>query len=361
MLRKKWLTLAAALCCTTGPLRAQDYTGFAPINAPVVQFVDNHQQSDECRSGIMGGASIYFLRPFINNNTAFTTTTGIGSANPVSSATDFEWNYHVAPAGWLGWTSHCGVGFRGRYFTFDQDSEPLLGTLDAGAATTTMITPPAGLSPLVGAPPRGFQSPGVLLQGGVGADTLTVRSDLRIQTIDGEATYAHEWCHLGFLISVGGRYLQMHQNYHAALSNVPVAGTSEESFLDAGHNFYGGGPTLAWQGRWVFGRSGLSIYGLARGSIVIGNSRLTATFSEFIVDPVNGNQTNQAANESKDHHVIPIGELEGGLEYSRAIGRTRLFVRGAAVNQTYFDAGNASSRGDNLSLFGAQVSIGLNY
>lgn len=361
MLRKSWLALAAALCSTASPLCAQDYTGFAPINAPVVQFTDNHDHADDCLSGIMAGGEIYFLRPFINNNTALITTTGIGTAAPIQLATDFDWNYHVAPAAWLGWTSKCGVGFRARYFGFDQSSQPIIDTLSAGAATTSTITAPAGLSPSLGTPSRGFQSPGVLLQGGTGADSITATSDLRIQTIDGEATYAHDWCHLSCLLTIGGRYLQMRQNYQATLSNVPTAGTSENSFLEAGHNFYGGGPTISWQGRWMLGRSGLSVFGLARGSIIVGSSRLTATFAEFIVDPVNGNQTNLAASESRDHIVIPIGELEGGLEYSCPIGRTRLFVRGAAVNHTYFDAGSASSRGDNLSLFGAQVSIGLNY
>lgn len=360
MLRKKWLALAAAaLCGLTNSARAQDH--HPPLlTAPIVQIVDNEQQPEHVRSGIMGGASIYFLRPYINNNTAFTTTTGIGTATPAQSSEDFDWNYHVAPAVWLGWTSKCGAGFRARYFYFDQDSEGITDSLAAGAATT-VITPPAGLSPLVGTPPRGFQSPGVLLQGGTGADSLAVGSDLHIETIDGEATFAHEWCNFGALLSVGGRYLQMRQNYLATLVNVPAAGASEISSLSSGHNFYGGGPTMGCLARFQFGRSGMAVFGSARGSFLIGNSRLNATFTETIVDPATGNQANVANSNSDDNVVVPIGELEGGLEYSRALGRTRLFFRGAAVNHTYFDAGSATGRDGNLSLFGAQVSLGLNY
>ena len=58
---------------------------------------------------------------------------------------------------------------------------------------------------------------------------------------------------------------------------------------------------------------------------------------------------------------MPIWELESGLEYNRFLGRTKVFVRGGVVNHTYFDAGSASSRDGNLSLFGAQVSAGLEY
>jgi len=362
MLRKNWLAVAL-LCSLANSARAQDSAGptFTPVNTPIVQFVDNHEQADDCRSGIMGGGTIYILRPYINDNVAFITTTGIGTATPVQTSTDFDWNYHVAPAAWLGWTSPCGVGFRARYFLFDQDSEPLSGALSGDAAATTVITPPAGLSPLLGAPPRGFQSPGVLLQGGEGQDLLTAQSSLKIQTIDAEATFAHEYCGFGGMFSIGGRWLEMRQNYSASLVNIPVAGTSEISTLDGGHNFHGGGPTASLMFRWEIGRSGMSIFGLARGSFLIGTSRFSTVFTENIVDPVNGNQLNQAINESHEHLVIPVGELEGGFEYSRAIGRTRLFFRGAAVNHTYFDAGTAASRSGNLSLFGGQASIGVNY
>ena len=116
MLRKKWLALAAAALCGLNSAQAQDHHFPAPISAPVVQIVDNEQQPEHVRSGIMGGLSIYFVRPYINNNTAFTTTTGIGTATPQTSSEDFDWNYHVAPAAWLGWTSKCGAGFRARYF-----------------------------------------------------------------------------------------------------------------------------------------------------------------------------------------------------------------------------------------------------
>src|SRR5262249_40562209 len=148
------------------------------VSTPIVHVVDNHQQTDNCHSGIMAGGSMYILRPFINDNVAFITTTGIGTATPVQSANDFEWNFHVAPAAWLGWSSECGVGSGARFFHSDQDPDGTPPALAGAAAASTVIPPPAGLSPLLGTPPRGIQSPGVLLQGGLGEDLLAAHSSL---------------------------------------------------------------------------------------------------------------------------------------------------------------------------------------
>jgi hypothetical protein len=365
---KLWTCAAALWSGWSGALRAEYPHAQAQhpyaIGTPMVQFVE--EEHGPCRAGIMAGASLYFLRPYYTNDPAFVTTTGIGTATPVVSSEDFDWNFHVAPAAWLGWTSECGVGFRGRFFHFEHDSEDVSTSLDATAAAAGVtITPPLGLSPLLGTPGRGFASPGLLLSGPagvpVGEDFLAFNSDLRIETIDGEGTFAFDKGNFSMLFAVGGRYLQMAQNYEARLSNIVAPGTSEQASLSAGRNFYGGGPTIAMQARWQFGYSGMSVFGNVRGSLLVGSSRQTASFTESIVDPTTGAQASFATNESSDEITVPVGELEGGFEYGRVVGRTRLFVRGAVVNHTYFDAGSASSRDGSMSLFGAQVSLGLNY
>lgn len=369
MRRKQiWLALAVVFLGGIGNRAHAQYAYYpfpspGPANGPMVQFVDNHQQPDGCRSGIMGGAAAYFLRPHINDNVALTTTANTGTAIASQVSDQFDWNYHVAPAVWLGWTSSCGVGFRARAFHFDQSSEPISATVTREAATVVTVTPPSALAPL-GAPPRGFQSPGIILTSDLGEDLLTFQSDLRIWTVDAEATFTHEWCHCGLLLTVGGRYCEIEQNYHASLVNIPAAGTFERSFLDSNRDFSGAGPTMSVMARWQIGRSGLSVYGTARGSILVGASRSRSSFLEIVEDPTivaGGSQTRFIPSESTEHIVLPIGELEGGLEYSRACGRTRFFVRGGAVNHTYFEAGSASSKDGAVTLFGGQVAVGLNY
>jgi len=349
-------------------------TTAAPLALTAAPALDGHGHAhgtgcgascaDGCGNGgggIMAGASLYVLRPHINNNTAFTITTGIGTPSPVVSSTDFDWNYQIAPAAWLGWTGPNGVGFRGRYFHFDHNSDGAVASLDSTTAVTATIQPPAGLSPVLGTPPRGFQSPGILLQDARGVDNLSFESELKIQTIDGEATYLYDSGRVWALLSAGGRYLQLNQGYHGALVNVIDAANSEISFLESGQNFYGAGPTLAAQAAWRIGNSGLAVFGSARGSFLVGSSRQNTAFAEQIVDSVSGNQTNLAITQSRVHATLPIIEIEGGLEYARDVGRTRMFVRAAAVDHVYFDAGSASSRDGNLSLFGGQVSVGVGY
>ncbi len=327
----------------------------APAALPVIPLADT------TNTGFMGGASFYLLRPYISNNTAYITNSGIGTPTPSTTSQDFDWAYRPAPAMWFGYTTESGLGIRARAFYFDQSPTTLTTSLNPNTAATATITPPAGLSPVVGIPPVGFAAPGILLGGGAGQDQLAFSSSLRIQTIDMEATYAWNLDSFALLFSGGGRYLQMSQNYNATLVNVPGTGASEYDALIAGHNFYGGGPTVALQCDWKVGSTGLSLYGLARGSVIVGTGRQDVFFSQVIIDPVLGNQDNQPSNRSTFQQVIPIAELEVGVQYGLMVGRSEFFVRGAAVNQTYFGAGSSTARDTNLSLFGVQFSTGLNY
>ena len=82
------------------------------------------------------------------------------------------------------------------------------------------------------------------------------------------------------------------------------------------------------------------------GLVLVTHGQLAAEFAR------------RAADFDKDR-LLPA--LSMRVAARQGIEPARLFVRGAAVNQTYFHAGSASGREGNLSLFGAQVSVGLNY
>ena len=65
---------------------------------------------------------------------------------------------------------------------------------------------------------------------------------------------------------------------------------------------------------------------------------------------------------SASHNTtIPTSEIELGLEYGRPFRGRYMFLRAAAVDQTYFGLGSASSNTGNLSLIGSQISVGLNF
>ena len=70
--------------------------------------------------------------------------------------------------------------------------------------------------------------------------------------------------------------------------------------------------------------------------------------------------TNQAEAVSDD--VIPVLELEGGLEWGRDTRAGRLSARASFVGQAWFGVGNLSdSERTTIGLFGAAVSAGWQY
>src|SRR6185369_4964539 len=96
------------------------------------------------------GATLYFLRPYFDNNTALTVTSGLGTPAPAETVHDFRWDYDPAFAAWLGWTGPVGLGLRGRFFRFDETSQPATASLQPAQAVGTTIAVPAGLANLPG-------------------------------------------------------------------------------------------------------------------------------------------------------------------------------------------------------------------
>jgi len=216
-------------------------------------------------------------------------------------------------------------------------------------------------------PHNGPGSPGVLLSQGLGVDQLLYNSSLRINAYDFEAIYDIKGCTYSLLFSGGVRYLHMAQRYDQFLLNTVTVGyntATETSQLDFLHDFNGVGPTAAFQAHRTLGATRLALFGEVRGSLLVGTARRTLAFQEVVDDPGGiggGSQARSALALASQTRVLSVLELEVGLEYARRIGCSDLFVRGALVDQTYFGAGNASRQDGDLGLFGAQVSVGVNY
>jgi hypothetical protein len=330
-----------------------------------------------CHGGwkLNGGASLYFLKPYFGDDPAFITTTTSAVTGAIIApgrvTTQFDWDNQPAGAFWLGVTGENGLGVRGRYFHFDQSSNTL-NTSNPTPVTADAITTIAPPETLVfgPAPIPGFGSPGILgaltpVFGNV--DMLTFNSDLKVQVLDLEATLDMQQGQWLVQLSAGARYLHMAQNYRGRLDNTVDTGVgvlSETQLLTFGHNFDGWGPTAALQASYRVGQSGLSLFGNVRGSILVGRTSENLRFVQTLSDPagVLGGDVliDQNANRSRNT-TRPTVEVELGAEYGLDWGRLRPFLRGAVVSQTYFDAGSASQTDGNLSLFGAQVTLGFNY
>jgi hypothetical protein len=314
----------------------------------------------------VGGVSLYLLQPYFQNNTAFSTTSGVGTNTALVTTQSFDWDFSASPAFWAGYEAENGLGVRARAFFFDQSSQNSSTSLTAAEAATTFIQPAADLLRLPGA---AFAAPGVLTTAGFGADQLTFASNLRIETYDGEVTYHLCSDVLSVVLSAGGRYLHMSQGYGANLMNGftdPATGihSMEVQTLSFHHNFTGGGPTLAVQANSSDGGSGLSVFAAARGSLLVGHTNQSLSLTHIVTDPerlAGGSFTVNPQSIGRGDHTMPVLEAEAGLEYRMKIGPFQSFTRAAVVGQTYFDAGNASTTQGALSLLGAQFSLGLGY
>jgi hypothetical protein len=173
----------------------------------------------------MAGASFYLLKPYMQSNTAYVTTIAPGTPTSQVDLGSFHWQTEPGAAFWLGWSTPGGLGARARYFYFDQTS--------ASASLSNTATPPPAPQTTINAPlanflplstgGTAFGSPGTVLNTGIGADVLSFGSDLRIHALDLEATYAWQGNGWLLLLSAGGRFLNLEQNYHASLINAASA------------------------------------------------------------------------------------------------------------------------------------------
>ena len=342
---------------------------------------------------LTGGASLYYLKPYADGNTAYQTTTittgPVGSTYTTSGQTitqDFDWNMKPAGAFWLGIANPCGLGIRARYFHFDAASADALVSLTPGQESTppgqvpsitNVISPspfvpqtfPGALAPNA-ANIQAFGAPSELLSvAGVGQDDLVFRSTLKIETVDLEPTFEWSAGNGSFLAGAGVRYLQITQTYQAGLQNLGGGGpASEFETLSLSNRFRGIGPTLSGEFTWTFNNTGLAFFVSGRGSLLVGSAHRLAVLTDALTDPTGltgGGVPEFKQRESRipttTNIVLPMAELELGLEYGLNLGNKRLYFRGAVVDQTYFDAGNASRTTGNLGLFGCQVTTGLNF
>jgi hypothetical protein len=372
-----------------GP-RKHDHYDRVPAS---VLAADNSPDTPSPCDRWIGGGSVLIIKPYINNNVAFTTdrlstarTLGAGgvilntASTNVRTAADFEYDYTVSPYVWIGHIDDRGFGWRADAFHFDQRAQNIttqLGAAEAFVSTPTSTTslsiaPPTtvtGPLPLAGFVVSAPTAVTAADTSGLGSDTLSFGSRLRIEYYDLEAA-----CDLqlgrcwSLLLTGGGRYLHMGEDYGEEVSGtgIPAGGAglaTERQVLLFGHNFTGGGPTAALQARWAHGGSNLAFFGSMRGSLLVGRERLGFLFSDVITDPnlILGNSSLTSSFGDRRDLVLPVVEIEVGVEYAVCLDKVRPFVRAGAINQTYFGFGSASQLDSNLGLFGAEVALGLNY
>lgn len=327
--------------------------------------------SDTDRSGLTGGAALLLLAPFQQGAEAYAINTNLAPPSTTATKTieSFGSAVQAAPLVWLGWQFDGESGVRTRFFWFNALSAPVSLQFDPDQPVpfNGSLSPPPGLASLPGQ--QQFLSPGnsVLFIGG-NTSTATFGSYTRIYSIDLEYTHERIGRRFESLFTAGGRYLNVDQTYtaFASASGVDlVTGDSkyETQSLGSMQNFSGGGPTVSWLGRMRIGESRVKAYGGARGSLLAGTytNRLSFVDNDYNVTLQSLENTNGSVVNAVAFGVLPVGELESGLEYDGTIGDRRWFTRAGVVAMDYFGLGAANGSTGDLLLLGAEFAVGIRY
>jgi hypothetical protein len=280
----------------------------------------------------------------------------------------------------LGVVGDKGLGVRARYWRYDDDASEAASLSDLFTTTFTTTVVKVVSAPGLPAGPFGFgaefnansltASPASPVPPDNGGTLSVVTSnDLQVDVLDLEATQELRAGAWSLLVSGGARYGRIDQNYEASVHTAftSVGGTLTTNALDSlrtANEFRGLGPTLAAEARREL-VGGFSLYGSARGSLLFGDQKLSAsrhlTVSEaFMGVPLASAPTSSNASTSEDK-LLPISELEVGAEWAGDWAGGRWILQGGWVGQIFHGAGSATSQDGDLGFTGLSVLAGVQY
>jgi hypothetical protein len=352
--------------------------------------------------GVIGGAGIYLIQPYFQNNPAYTvflqqqvTPLPLNPDKPntqtlgeVADRVSVRTHMAVAPLVWLGYVNEEGFGGRVSWWSFREgtnqtiDLPPFDGSFYIGNTKPQAQSPSHPVIAVTGnqvtvssAAPLGLQAFGdtVGIQHGAEAVSFAVTTELALQVGDIEAVQSFRAGGCNFLVAGGIRVAQIDQTYNAYDAQ---SGTPGVRSLLSSYDFTGCGPTVALEIRRPLGNSGLTPYGMARGSIVFGSAQQDAVF--FGQELRNDDPNPQIASQHRTRG-LPVADMEGGIEYGRMVGNSWLFGQIGLVGQEWFGAGSASRATNatvlttlrpvlggaaidsNIAFFGLSIRVGLQF
>ncbi len=319
--------------------------------------------SCEKGGGLIASFGFWILTPRWSNNPA-----GYLDNDSFSSPhteVDFGFNNQFVPRIDLGYIGSGGLGARIGWWGFSTSSAKTI----LPNANQTDLTPADPLAIITtGDGEATFNSNGALLaQAKLHMDVWTFEAVDQIET--------GKW---DVLLSGGVRYAHVSQQYNAVV-------TDADGFAAAilsGHNFNGAGPTFGIEGRRHIGNSGLYLYGNGRLSVLFGETNAVAVTGfgtgATPADAVAAITLDSVSSTTQERTVIPVGELEIGIGFQRAMSRATLFFEMGFVGQVWWGAGNSSQSNydttlasddgnggrqmsDNLGLIGFSMKAGLGW
>lgn len=338
-----------------------DWPGFAPGAAmaaapPPAWMEETLVGSSALR--FSAGAAVVWAAPYFESNPAYarSRTSFAGPGLPLSQTRrveEFGYDFQASPRVWLAASLDDGLGARVRWWRYDQAA----GGLSAGndpipPGSPVLANVLTGVSPLIAIGPS-TSLPGVFslqMAGAPGAgQRFGFESGLMMDVWDFEGTISDlklgAW---SFLVSGGARYAFLEQTYGSFGGG---------QFLRSRQTFRGAGPTLAVEGRRAV-LDGLGIYGAGRFAMLFGSDR-------HDLEGVNPGLTppfEVAAHRdsSSRQRIMPVAELELGLEYVHRIGDADFVLNGGVQSQLW-PAGSGAHGYGNMGLLGFVLETGFRF
>jgi hypothetical protein len=332
-----------------------------PAAVPADAYYSNGNGSDNGWHA-SGDVGFYILKPQWRSNPAYVTSISAGNKS-IQSVKDFDFALGFVPKISIGAENGCGFGVRVNWWGLANATSGNAAVTSAGTDNAIESAFPLGAGFAVSSINGVFQS----------------RASLRMTVFDLEATQDMQLGQWALKLSGGLRYAHIAQSYDATLIGTEF-GAAVLDKTTSGHSFNGVGPTASIDVQYRICSSNWSLYANARGSLLFGRTRQSASLSESFQPNGRSVITTVAARSAgSDATLIPVGEIEVGARWERECGRRLVYVQAGFVGQVWFDAGNSSRaapvlEGDslftdagasptdsNLGLLGFNISAGLRW
>ena len=309
------------------------------------EFLNPFDASSTGRGGLFVGGAVVILEVDFDASTAFIIENQTGSPT-ITTSQDFNYQHEGAPRVWVGWQDDWGLAFRVTWFEFEDRRK------ESTVAASDLIFFNGLPSPTIA---------GGLLVGGSAGDTISTSSSIEYYTIDAELTQELNFDNWQTTFGGGFRHAAINQRYAAVGTASGVLGSSRIR-----HRFDGEGPTafaevripvLGSKDRRFIGSANLSVFAHARGSILFGNAKLSAT-------DVNNPGPNIDTAFLRNHDSLASGEMRVGVQLDiRPVNGRVIFVRGGWEAQWLDGVGNLSSLSADrdLVLEGYSISGGFDW
>lgn len=268
--------------------------------------------------GVFAAYDLVLLKPVYSNNTAFyvhDTVVGIDEGAILTEFTFGAEASHRLELGYLSPTSN--MGWRSRYWFFDADDSKQSGT-DVDVKIGIADDPDIAIDTVSATSP----------------DFYLAEARTALHVLDAEVISKRQIYQNNVTLASGLRYASVEHGYFGQDILTGVT----ENILRTQFNFRGLGPTLALQSRRPIQGTGFGWNVGARTSLLFGNT-------DAVWERITVAGSSDAIRQDNFFRMLPVAELQLGLDYRRCVGSKRLELGTGFEAQGWFNGGTPLAGG----------------